>query len=370
MGAQTPQLWEVPNTPGAPRPNSDDGALPQQQERDGGGGGGGGDGDGDGDGVAARRTPSSSSQGSERCNHDAWRWRFSAKWQQEQRRALDPPPAPHRSASSELDAMDYVKACGDGVVNLQVTSAGNAARSSRIAARGTAAGAHAANGLSLALEASPSASTVQFEVDPSYASAGLLAEDSASLGASYATPGGSGLREAAAAAAAPRAPPWPSQPPSATNAVLHVAVRARELLQKQREIERDASAAWERSRGGGEAWAGALLAPVAIDGHGRFLYVVLRVRDPGSARQRLLVRGRAGAAAEALAAEAEAEVAAACAANGLPQSPVELVGAGCMEWREDTGRHLHLSAAPGPAGALLPGRQVNGGSPTKVQFPG
>lgn len=49
--------------------------------------------------------------------------------------------------------------------------------------------------------------------------------------------------------------------------------------------------------------------------------------------------------------------------KGLPTVLVESAGSGVMEWREDTDRHLHLSAAPPSGDAISAGRLTS--SPTK-----
>lgn len=53
-----------------------------------------------------------SSDASVNINHQAWRWRFSRKWEQEQRRAMEGPDPLRRVNSEELDALDYYKVRG------------------------------------------------------------------------------------------------------------------------------------------------------------------------------------------------------------------------------------------------------------------
>ena len=51
--------------------------------------------------------------------------------------------------------------------------------------------------------------------------------------------------------------------------------------------------------------------------------------------------------------------------EGLPQVVIEVVGCGVMEWREDTDRHLHLSAAPSSGDSLSGGASGGAFSPKK-----
>lgn len=63
-----------------------------------------------------------------------------------------------------------------------------------------------------------------------------------------------------------------------------------------------------------------------------------------------------------------AQAVALCKREGLPQLILEQVGAGVMEWREDTDRHLHISATltSGDSISQGPGGAAGGSlSPTK-----
>ena len=119
------------------------------------------------------------------------------------------------------------------------------------------------------------------------------------------------------------------------------------------EIEDEATARWAQTCTSGAPWAGQFLAPVQIDMFGRFLFAVLRVTEPGGGRQRFIVRGRQHAACETLLAEATAAVGAASAEHTVPLPAVELVGAGWLEWRSDTERHITISPAPAAAATQL-----------------
>lgn len=293
--------------------------------------------------------------------HEAWRWRFSRKWEAEQRRALDVDPTAGGGGDPEMDALAYCQACGVGV-DLQVTEnpkkSTSRQRSKNIDAppgsRGSPGSDGDRDGGPLVNFPSASTSTMQFEVDPSFTSAGgLAAEGSGSFSAGFET-----LAKAA---------PSPIGA-AATREVLSMVGRGRQLLQRQLEIETAASELWEQSCAG-SPWAGTYLAPVAIDMFGRFTYVIVRVMEPGGGRQRFLLRGRMSNSASELLAAVGAEAAAVTAEHAVPLPVVEVVGSGVMEWRSDTERHLILSPAPVTALAALngnaPGARKGFGSPPK-----
>ena len=81
------------------------------------------------------------------------------------------------------------------------------------------------------------------------------------------------------------------------------------------------------------------LPAVQIDSWSAFPFVLVRLVDQRSQRQKLLVRGRNGASEEQTFAAAEQEAARAAVTNRLPGPRVELVASGRMEW-----------LAPGPSG--------------------
>lgn len=246
----------------------------------------------------------------------AWRWRFSRKWEVEQRRSIEKPDGSGQAEAADdvLEPITYCKACGTGV-DLQVTAslrraAGEGAGGSREAPR----------------RCPSRASLCQFDCDGSCSSSAA----NNLLGASLAA------REAPTLW---RSPSWTSQQPSATKDLLSLAARARSLMHLQAQIESDAQARWE-SCGGGEAWVGASVAAVQIDRWGRFPYLVFRLTE--GRRQRLLVRGSNSSGAEALAREVEEQVAAAFSGRSHGRPRVQLAGGGIMEWRQDTERHLRL----------------------------
>ena len=298
--------------------------------------------------VAPLRRSSSNTSSETRHRHEAWRWRFSRKWEAEQKRAMEEDPAT-AEVEDDLDALGYLQACGMGM-DLQVLEAHRRGRGrGRGVSRATSGHIKAPTpkqrgetGAVLGIfrdSSSVSTITMQFDVEPSYASAtDLLAqEDSGTFGQYLSTPD----------------PANASNPAEATRDLLNVAIRGRELLERQRELESEATARWdeiERTCKGDREWAGLFLPKVEVPMSGNFLYVVLRVAEHQGAqgsRQRFLLRAREKRSNPMeLLEETIAQAAAVCAEHSLPGASVSLVGAGMMEWRSDTDRHVLLSPAP------------------------
>ncbi|EFN59520.1 hypothetical protein CHLNCDRAFT_56794 [Chlorella variabilis] len=360
----------------------------EQQER------GGGDGDMDGSPVVLRPggyvQPAAAAQpgegrlrgnyGSPEAQEDAWRWRFSRKWATEQKRYYEQPEQPTSLVSDDLDAMEFTQACGTGL-NLQVMPTSAARRPIKAVAASTdedGALGHENSASSLSL--------CQFDVDHSQNTMGLLsAEMSPGNSAHGAIAAGRLLHRTGSGGGGWQRPQHQHQHqhqhgqaapsprlPSATKSVLSMASKAQDLLQKQGAIEQEVQDRWERSCSASDAWAGRNLRGVQIDMWGRFKYCVLRVSD-GAGRTRFIVRGRSGATPAQLLEAANQEAAGASRSGALPAVMVEVVGAGVMEWREDTERELHLmpSILP-PGGVGLDATRTAGGpdSPTKSAYLG
>jgi hypothetical protein len=293
-------------------------------------------------------TRSCDSGGSQKSNDSeeqmnlAWRWRFTRKWEAEQRRALNGGDPLEEGADDDLDALRYVQACGVGL-DLQVTKPRRPSQSRNICVGGhgrqhrMANGSHA--GLVVApLHSSASMSTMQFEVDASYIGSDLLGHEDSGILHSTPTP----IAET---------PDAESTSAPATRDILSVAFRGKELMEAQKEIEKAAMARWEQIERAcsGSVWAGANLTAVEIDMYGRFIYVLLRVYEPTSGsntgRQRFLVRGHQGSTPKELMEIVVRQIAGVCASQGLPIPMVDMVGLGVLEWRQDTDRHVVLSSA-------------------------
>lgn len=100
---------------------------------------------------------------------------------------------------------------------------------------------------------------------------------------------------------------------------------------------------WEAASGG-SPWAAQHLPAVQIDSWSSFAFVLVRLSEQRSQRQKLLVRGRNGATEQQTFATTEQEAARAAIAHRLPGPRVELVACGRMEW---------VAASPGQRRTLL-----------------
>lgn len=88
---------------------------------------------------------------------------------------------------------------------------------------------------------------------------------------------------------------------------------------------------WEAAAGGPE-WVAQHLPAVQIDSWSAFAFVLVRLTEPRSQRQKLLVRGRNGTTEQQAFATVEQEAARAAVARRLPGPRVELLACGRMEW--------------------------------------
>ena len=88
---------------------------------------------------------------------------------------------------------------------------------------------------------------------------------------------------------------------------------------------------WEAASGGLH-WVAQHLPAVQIDSWSTFPFVLVRLSEQRSQRQKLLVRGRNGATEQQTFASTEQEAARLAAAHRLPAPKLEHVASGRMEW--------------------------------------
>ena len=89
---------------------------------------------------------------------------------------------------------------------------------------------------------------------------------------------------------------------------------------------------------------------MAIDGWGKFAWLLVRCCDQHSGRQKLLLRGKNGCDHRQAHSNLEQQVARMAQQHGLPTVRLELLGEGWMEWQRDkerlniVGTRLHSAA--------------------------
>ncbi|PRW18326.1 GPI mannosyltransferase 3 [Chlorella sorokiniana] len=222
----------------------------------------------------------------------AWRWRFTRKWQAEQMKQFDAAPEGGGGDDEEewaaaLRLMDAT----DGL-NMQI---------GRTLSLHTSSMADGSMGLEQSL-------TLISPMDQSLSQCMLLDMD----GSVKESP----LRDDTAAA---------------TSQLVSVARKAQHLRRQQQEIERQVTERWEAAAGGPE-WVAQHLPAVQIDSWSAFAFVLVRLTEPRSQRQKLLVRGRNGTTEQQAFATVEQEAARAAVARRLPGPKVDLLACGRMEW--------------------------------------
>lgn len=95
-------------------------------------------------------------------------------------------------------------------------------------------------------------------------------------------------------------------------------------------------------------WVAQHLPAVQLDSWSSFSFVLVRLSEQRSQRQKLLVRGRNGATEQQAFASAEQEAARVAVSHRLPGPRVELVASGRMEWvaaSDDQRRSLRIRAS-------------------------
>lgn len=235
----------------------------------------------------------------------AWRWRFSRKWQQEQMR-----PMQGGSSVGGADEDDWVSA-----LDYMAAAAG---------------GMHLQFGRATSMEPSGS-------LEPSLSSCMALLLDSSMpasmtrdgvLLSSHGTPGPMNSMEAATS--------------QATRKIAQTAKKAEELLAHQAEIERQVAERWEHAETQ-HPWAAQSIPAVNVDSWGAFMFILARVMDSSTGRQKLLIRGRNRFTVKQAGEALEQEVCAEAMKRRLTVPRVDVLGSGRMEWCRDRDRCLLIS---------------------------
>jgi hypothetical protein len=145
--------------------------------------------------------------------------------------------------------------------------------------------------------------------------------------------------------------------PNATKRIFNTMRKAEELAAHQREITRDVEARWQNTEAS-QPWVGIHLPGVTIDSWGSFQFVLVRVSNKSSRRQKLLLRGRNGVGDVALFQALQQEVARSAAQHGLPPPRADLLGSGRMQWSRERERCLDVTAQKLQKGSADAGLQT------------
>ena len=136
--------------------------------------------------------------------------------------------------------------------------------------------------------------------------------------------------------------PGEATTPQATRHIAQAVKKAEQLMAHQAEIERQVAERWESTEAQ-QPWAAQSIPAVNIDSWGQFPFVLARVMDLATGRQKLLIRGRnrfnAKQAGEAL----QQEVAAESVNHRLGVPRVDVLGSGNIEWSRERDRCLIIT---------------------------
>lgn len=136
--------------------------------------------------------------------------------------------------------------------------------------------------------------------------------------------------------------PADSTTPQATRRIVQAVRKAEELMAHQAEIERQVAERWESTEAQ-QPWAAQSIPAVNIDSWGQFNFILARVMDLATGRQKLLIRGRnrfnVKQAGEAL----QQEVLSEAANRRLAVPRVDVLGSGNIEWSRERDRCLIIT---------------------------
>lgn len=245
--------------------------------------------------------------------NQAWRWRFTKRWKAEQARD----PMPESCVSDGLEEALHILSVYGGEPPLQLSTENSIDLTSSLTGRdmGTLG-------------------------TPTVLAAEMLIDDSFSLNRPHHL--ANCVNE--------------EQGITATRELQHKIRNAHRVLRQQKECEERAEERWQQLSAidPGDRWVGSYLDTAQVDDWGRFLFILVRVRD-NRQRQALLVRGRNFTSQEELYGTVVKEISSMASERGVAQVAAELLGGGIMEWRRDRDRHLHLhsgftSPTPCPGG--------------------
>ena len=219
--------------------------------------------------------------------HEAWRWRFARRWQQEQ----------ERTTSYDVNGNDDDEWTA---AEMMLKDSNNAGLQLQLG-RTVSAADHSADlrspGLSLLLEDS----LQSFKESP------LLQQGSLSQ--------------------------------DATSSIIAVASRARSLAREQARIDQGIERQLEAAAAN---WAGASLAPAHFDTWGRFPFILAKIIDRNG-RQKVVVRGKNGSDESQTTVNLTTEVNRAAVAARLPSPKIEILGSGSLYWSRSEERVLTVS---------------------------
>jgi hypothetical protein len=264
----------------------------------------------------------------------AWKWRFSRKWQKEQLRQLEGTTSMEPGDDDEWQtALDYMAAAAGGI-NLQF------GRTTSLD-QGESLDPNLSQSMSsLLLEASMSRGEVRLvyfsnKTKTVVFSCFFLNFIFSILLQSY--PLGqdaSGTLDQA------------TTTPMASRRIAQAVRKAEQLMAHQQEIERQVAERWESTHDSSQQpWAAQSIPAVNIDSWGSFPFILARVMDFASGRQKLLIRGRNRFTIKQAGETLQQEVTAEALNRRLAVPKVDVLGSGKIEWSRDRDRCLIITGS-------------------------
>lgn len=133
--------------------------------------------------------------------------------------------------------------------------------------------------------------------------------------------------------------------PMASRRIAQAVRKAEQLMAHQIEIERQVAERWENTHESQQPWAAQSIPAVNIDSWGSFPFILARVMDFASGRQKLLIRGRNRFSIKQAGEAVQQEISAEALNRRLAVPKVDILGSGKIEWSRERDRCLIITGS-------------------------
>jgi Janus/Ocnus family (Ocnus) len=133
--------------------------------------------------------------------------------------------------------------------------------------------------------------------------------------------------------------------PMASRRIAQAVHKAEQLMAHQQEIEKKVAEQWENTHESQQPWAAQSIPAVNIDSWGTFPFVLARVMDFASGRQKLLIRGRNRFTIKQAGEALQQEVSAEALNRRLAVPKVDVLGSGKIDWSRERDRCLIITGS-------------------------
>lgn len=132
--------------------------------------------------------------------------------------------------------------------------------------------------------------------------------------------------------------------PTAFRHIAQAARRAEQLMAHQQEIERAVAEQWQKHESQ-QSWAAQSIPAVKVDSWGMFPFILARVMDSASGRQKLIIRGRNRFTIQQGGDALQQEVNAEALNRRLAVPKLDILGSGKIEWSRERDRCLIITGS-------------------------